>query len=175
MQMNFKNVLLLSFGRKGTEGSAKFSASLTKHVIDRMGWGEAPDWQKESTPAGRLAATQIDLEPKHADLAKFATSIESIGVDGFQIIRKEAKGKSAKKTKAVKTELHFTAHFKESDACGKLEQYMLSANSDSAMVVVYEKEPEQTELSDGEPDTKQGELEAIVEETKKKRAAKDVQ
>lgn len=174
MQMNFKNVLLLSFGRKGTEGSAKFSASLTRHVIDKMGWGEAPDWQKESTPAGRLAATQIDLEPKHPDLAKFATSVEASGVDSFQIIRKEAKGKSSKKTKAVKTELHFTVHFKDPNACKNLEQYMLSANSDSSMIVVYEKEPEQGELETAETDTKQGELEAIVEDTRKKRAAKDV-
>lgn len=170
MQINFTKVVLLSFGRKGTEGSAKFSASLTKHVIERMGWGEAPDWQKESTPAGRLAATQIDLEPKHPELAKFATSIEVTGVDGFQIIRKEAKGKSAKKTKAVKTELHFTAHFKDVNACKHLEQYMLSANSDSAMVVVYEKEPEQTEIPESDEAEATDELVEQVEEIRKKRS-----
>jgi len=169
MQLNFTKVLLLSFGRKGTEGSAKFSASLTKHVIERMGWGEAPDWQKESTPAGRLAATQIDLEPKHPDLAKFAISVEAMLVDGFQIIRKEAQGKSAKKTKSVKTELHFTVHFKDPQGCKNLEQYMLSANSDSSMVVVYEKEPEQTELAAEDTD-QSAELVEQVEEIRKKRS-----
>ncbi len=170
MQLNFTKVVLLSFGRKGTEGSAKFSASLTKHVIERMGWGEAPDWQKESTPAGRLAATQVDLEPKQSELAKFATSIESNGVDGFQIIRKEATGKSAKKTKSVKTELHFTVHFKDPNGCKNLEQYMLSANNDSSMVVVYEKEPEQAEIESGDDVDASAELVEQVEEIRRKRS-----
>lgn len=174
MKIGFNKVLLLSFGRKATGGTAKFSASLTKNVIDAMGWDEAPDWQKQSTPAGKLNASQVELTPKHSDLARHALVLEATLVDGFQIVRKEAKGKGAKKTGAVRTELHFAVHFSDNTGARKLEQYQLTVNTDSGLTVTYEREPEQTTIEEVATDTKQGQLEELVKETAKKRG-KEVQ
>lgn len=177
MKIGFTKVLLLSFNRKATGGTAKFAAALTKNVIEAMGWDEAPDWQKQSTPEGKLIASMVQLTPKHSDLARHALELESTLVDGFQIVRKEAKGKGAKKTGSVRTELHFTVHFSDNTGARKLEQYILTVNTDAGLTVTYEKEAEQTTIEEVVGDSKQGELEEMVKEVggKRTRAAKDVQ
>lgn len=177
MQLNFTKVLLLSFTRKATMGTAKFSAALSKPVVNAMRWGDVPDWQKSSTPAGKLIASQIELEPKDPARSKHSVILEAKLVEGFEIVRTEAKGKAAKKSKAFKTELTFNVHFSDATGARKLEEYMQPVFNagDSSMIVTYEKEPEQEELpGTSEADTKQGELETIVEDTKRRRAAKDV-
>lgn len=190
MQLEFKKVVLIDFGRKTAGGTAKFTASLTANVAKAMGWGETieqdgkssfqfdfPSWLKSGPPTGKLLASQIDLEPKSGIAIGKATMIETTLIDSFEIVRTEAKGKSAKKTKATKTELTFKVHFSDNNGCKKLEQYMLTANVDSSMVVVYEKEPEQPELEGmatlPDAESKQGELEDLVKETARKR--KEVQ
>lgn len=168
MQLNFTKVLLLSFSRKATMGTAKFSAALSAPVKNALGWGEVPDWQKSSNPVGKLAASQIALDPRDPTLQKHSVILDGVtSVDGFEIIRTEATGKTAKKTKSFKTELLFAVHFTDPAGAKKLEQYMQTANAgDSSMVVTYEKEPEQGEL----PGTEEsGEFEGMVEEIKKKR------
>lgn len=189
MQINFTKVLVLGFSRKATSGTVKLSAAMTKPVAERMGWGrmieengksyfqlDVPDWQKSSNPVGKLAASQIDLEPKDPQLSKHAIVLDGVtSVDSFEIVRTEAKGAKAKKTKAYKTELLMSVNFTDIAGAKKLEAYMQTANSgDSSMIVTYEREPENEELPGMETDTKQGELETIVEDTRKKRAAKDV-
>ncbi len=146
MQLEFKRVLILSFSRKATEGTMKCSAALTAAVIKAMAWGDVPAWQKSSTPAGKLSASQVALDPKEPALAKHAMILDTTLVDGFEIVRTEAKGKTAKKTKSFKTELLFSVHFSDVAGAKKLEAYMQTANADSSMVVTFEKEPEQDSL-----------------------------
>ncbi len=168
MQLGFKKVLLIDFSRKTTGGTAKFSAALTAPIKNALGWDDMPDWQKSAQPAGKLVASQIDLEPKSGIAIGKGISLETTLIDGFEIIRSEIKGKSAKKTKATRTELTFKVHFSDNAGAKKLEQYMLTSNVDSDMVVVYEKEPEQEELP-GTGDNEGGaELEEVVKETARK-------
>lgn len=171
MQLEFKKVVLIDFGRKTAGGTAKFTAALTAPIKNALEWEDMPDWQKSAQPTGRLLATQIDLEPKSGIAIGKSVSLETTLIDNFEIVRTEVKGKSAKKTKATKTELTFKVHFSDNNGCRKLEQYMLTANVDSSMVVVYEKEPEQATLEGTEApeaDTKQGELENVVKDAAKK-------
>lgn len=168
MQLEFKKVLLLSFGRKATGGTAKFSASLTASIKNVLGWGDMPDWQKTAQPTGKLIASQVELEPKSGiALGKGGVILDTNLIDGFEIIRTEIKGKTAKKTKATKTELHFTVHFQDASGAKKLEIYMLTANVDSSMIVVYEREPEQGEL-----DTQETAEDEVSEEAEKPRRKK---
>lgn len=169
MQLEFKKVLLLDFGRKTAGGTAKFSAALTAPIKNALGWEDMPDWQKSAQPSGKLMASQIDLEPKSGIAIGKGISLETTLIDGFEIIRTEVKGKSAKKTKATKTELTFKVHFSDNAGAKKLEQYMLTSNVDSGMVVVYEKEPEQAELPGTEDGESASELEDLVEETARRR------
>lgn len=169
MKIGFTRVVLIDFSRKAKEGTAHFSASLTRSVIDTMGWGEALDWQQQITPAGRLLATKVELVPKSDDIAKHALSLDTTLIDGFEIIRKEADGKTAKKLKSKTTKLTFTVHFSDMNGCRKLEQFFLAANDGGGMTVTYEKEPEQATLEEAPAESKQGQLEELVEETLRKR------
>lgn len=180
MQLEFKKVILLGFDRKTTGGVAKFSAALSSPIKNALGWEDMPEWQKSAQPQGKLIASKIHLEPKSGIAVGKAITLETSLIDGFEIIRTEVKGKSAKKTKATKTELTFKVHFGDNNGAHKLENYLLTSNVDSGMVVTYEKEPENEELPGMEAapgDTKQGELEELVKETatKRGRSPKDVQ
>jgi len=176
MQLEFKKVVLIDFSRKTAGGSAKFSASLSASIKNALSWEDMPDWQKSAQPTGKLLASQIDLEPKSGIAIGKSITLETTLIDNFEIVRTEVKGKSAKKTKATKTELTFKVHFNDNNGCRKLEQYMLTANVDSSMVVVYEKEPEQQELpgTEGKDEAATSELEELVKDVAKKRAAQDV-
>lgn len=121
MQLNFTKVLFLGFSRKATSGTAKFSAAL---------------------PVGKLSSTQIALDPKQSELVKHALILDAQSVDSFEIVRTEAKGKKAKKTKAFKIGL--LVHFTDPQGAKKLEQYMLTC-----------KEPEQDNLPGTEEDAEE--------------------
>lgn len=191
MQLEFKKVTLMDFSRKTAGGTANFTASLTAAVAKAMEWGETveqdgkqvfqfdfPSWLKSGPPTGRLIASKIELEPKSGIAVGKSVKIDTTLIDNFEIVRTEAKGKSAKKTKSTKTELKFRVHFSDNNGCGKLETYMLTANVDSSMVAVYEKEPEQGKLTETAPvdgGAKQEDLEGMVKEVARKRAGKDVQ
>ncbi len=171
MQLTFGKVVLLKFDRVVKGGKARFSAALTAPVKKAMGWEDLSDWETSCTPKGRLVATRIELEPKPGmGLSDKTVSLETSLIDSFELIKIEAKGKGAKKTKSVKIELRFNVHFGDLGGAGKLEKYLLTTGNEGSMNVVYEKEAEQQELAEAEPaDNKQGTLEDLVEETARKR------
>lgn len=186
MQLEIKKVTLMQMERKSpTAGKAKFTGSLTVALARAMGWGgmvedkdgkssfqfEFPMWQKQGTPIGKLLATQIDLEPKSGIAVGKSMTLETTLIDGFDIIRTEVKGKTAKKTRATKTDLTFSVHFSDNNGLGKLEKYFLTSNVDSSMLVVYEREPEQEELpgTQAGEEAGQAELEDLVQETARRR------
>jgi len=177
MQLTFGKVVLLKFDRAVKSGKARFSAALTAPVKKAMGWEEIADWETSCTPKGRLVATRIELEPKPGmGLSGKAVELETSLIDSFELIKIEAKGKGSKKTKSVKIELRFNVTYSDVGGAGKLEKYLLTTGNEGAMNVVYEKEAENQNLEgmDEETDTRQGELEHMVEDVKKKRGSKEV-
>ncbi len=168
-KLTFTKVSLLSCLRKPTGGVAKFSAALTKTVIGKMEWGDFPDWQKTGTPAGRLAASVVELTPKDEILAKHAIELATTLVDSFEIARIESKGKTAKKTKSSHTDLTFSVHFSDQAGARKLEAYMQTCG-ESTLTVTYEKEAEQEELPGTGDAEATGELQEAVQDAKRRRA-----
>lgn len=176
MQVTFRKVVLKDIHRQVKGGKVSCSAAMTAPVKEAMGWGDIPDWETSCTPLGRLIATKIELEPK-AGIGMSAKNVEldTSLIDSFEVVKIETKGKQAKKLKSTRVELRFNVHFPDPGGAGKLEKYMLTTGNEGSMNVVYEREPEQTEMEPAaEGDSKQGTLEDLVEETaRKKKAAKE--
>jgi hypothetical protein len=132
---------------------------------------DIPEWQRTSSPEGKLDASKVELEPKTSLATSKSIELEASSVSDFQIITKEADGKTSKQTKAKKTELHFKVTLTDNNACRKLEQYYLTV-TEGTMTIVYTKKPEQGTLPGVEgTDEKQGKLEGMVSDIAKKRAA----
>lgn len=169
-KLTFVKVALQSFTRKPTGGKAFFEGPLSKGVISAMGWDDFPEWQKTASPAGKLIASVVELTPKQSELAKHAIELKAGLVDGFEIKRIEADGKSGKKVKAKKTVITFAVHFTDIEGAQKLEQYMQTCG-ESSLLVTYELEPEQENLpgtDDGE--AVQEELKELVQDVGRRRA-----
>lgn len=175
MQLTFRKVVLLKLERAVKSGKARFSAALTAPVKEAMQWDEMADWETSCTPKGRLIATKIELEPKAGlGLSAKEVSIDTSLIDSFELIKIESKGKGAKKTQATKIELRFNVHFPDPGGAGKLERYLLTTGNEGSMNVVYEKEPEQTEITEtAEGGSAQGTLEELVKETARKQKQKE--
>jgi hypothetical protein len=163
-KVTFSKVTLLSFSRKVEHGTAKFSAMPSKAVSKSMGWGDFPEWQKSGQPEGMLAASLAELMPSDSALAKHSIELAVSSVRDFELVRLQSnKGKSSKKVRATKTELHFSMDFSDPTGARKLEEYMQVAG-ESTLRVTYEKQAE-LDL------TPEGDLEQLVIDTAAKRRA----
>ncbi len=159
LKLSFSKVIILSVLRKPQIGTLKISCTPTKAVQKAMGWGDAPDWQKSSSPTGKLVTSIVEFTPNHPDLAKQAFELQGAGaVRDFEFVRTQIKkGKSAAKAPSYKTELLCAVDFSDANGARKLEAYM-QAVGESTMKVTYEKAAEQEELALDE-DRKQATLE----------------
>lgn len=142
-KISFTGAQLLSFGRDGKGGKAHFSSSLTSSVIKAMEWGEIPEFVTGTSLEGELAATELTIEPKDAELKKHAIALELRQVSKFQTVRLELEGKNGK---GFRTELRFTASFGDLKGCRKLEEYMVTVGGKSTVMVSYEKQAVQESL-----------------------------
>jgi hypothetical protein len=147
LKLTFSKVVVQSFTRKPASGTVKISCAPSKAVAKAMGWGEVPDWQKSSAPAGKLDASIVEFVPSKSEVGKFAFEFKgSATVRDFQFIRVQVKkGKTAAKAPTFRTELHCAIDFTDANGGKHLEAYMQSVD-ESSIRVTYEKEPEQDEL-----------------------------
>lgn len=167
LKLTFTKVSILSFSRKPESGCIKLSCAPSVAIAKALSWGETdakgnftpadfPQWQKSATPTGQLAASICEFTPKHADQAKHAIELKTSSVRGFELIRTQIKnGKTAKKSPAFKTELHFAIDFTDESGARMLEAY-IQIVPESTLKVSYERQAEQQELDGVEQTEERG-------------------
>ena len=91
LKLSFSKVIIKSFSRTSISGTAKVSCALTKTVQKCMGWGDFPDWEKSSTPTGKLITSVIEFTPNNPDLSKHGLELQGAGaVRDFELVRTQA-------------------------------------------------------------------------------------
>jgi hypothetical protein len=142
---------LTEFGRGKNEGFARFVATLPKTANPFGAFGRVMDWTPPSPKEklinleGTLEAYQMVLTPKNPDFQKNELNMSITKVLGFQVVRRELKGK---KNKGFRFDLRFEISFNQQDGCAFLENYFIrcSPAPESTMVVTYTEAPEQIEI-----------------------------
>src|ERR1017187_6896417 len=74
-RLQFPTAELLKFSRKKEGGTAQFSSSITKAVMQTMEWTEIPDCATGCTLDGELAASVLQLVPKDEALRRNACDL----------------------------------------------------------------------------------------------------
>jgi hypothetical protein len=141
-RLQFPTAELLKFSRKKEGGTAQFSSSITKAVMQTMEWTEIPDCATGCTLDGELAASNLTLTPKDEALKRFACDLDVNLVNSFVTVRRELEGKQGK---GHRTELRFIAHFQDIEGARKLEEFLMTANKCS-VTISYQKQAKQVYL-----------------------------
>lgn len=170
-KLQFSKAIIESFGRKATGGTAKISCSFTKTVCSAMEWGDPQDWGKSANLIGELKSSMVEFTPNHSDLQKFAFELKpAAAVYGFNLVRVQVKkGKGATKNPTFRTELHFAIDFTDPEGAAFLEKFLLSAGECSLKVTYEEVAKQETLPGTTDADSKQGQLEGMVDDIAKKR------
>lgn len=161
-QVTFTGVTLKSFSRNKNGGKASFRANFTEIVARVMGWGGITEGQTSVEYTGSaLASSNVVLQPKDGEFAKWTIEFAATSIKGFEAIRREMEGKRGK---GHTYELHFTAEFVDVTACQMLEEFMTHiGDAKSTLKVSYTKQAEQTSMIDDttlDEDRRQATLEA---------------
>ena len=138
-RLQFPTAELLKFSRKKEGGTAQFSSSITKAVMQTMEWTEIPDCATGCTLDGELAASVLQLVPKDEALRRNACDLDINKVDSFVTVRRELEGKGHR------TELRFTVHFQDIKGARKLEEFLMTAGKCS-VTISYQKQAKQADL-----------------------------
>lgn len=147
-KITFTKVAVLGFDKNNSgSGKVRLSCAPSAAVVKAMEWDELPQWQKSATPQdAKLVATIAEFVPTHGDLKKHAFDLQATAVDGFEFVRVlVTKGKTAKKSKTFRLELHCAIHFSDPQGATKLERYMGQV-IESTVRITYQEAAEQEEL-----------------------------
>lgn len=143
--ITFQSAILNSISRKGKEGSASFTTSLSQAVCKALEWdGNIPDCLASAKPEGELMASSVELAPDQKDLSKHAVSLGVSHIKGFEIVRRELE---SSRGKGHRLELRFNVKFSDDDGCGRLERYMLTIGEGKGKLAIsYQKKAQQESL-----------------------------
>ena len=141
-RLQFPTAELLKFSKKKEGGTAQFSSSITKAVMQTMEWTEIPECATGCTLDGELAASVLQLVPKDEALRRNACDLDINKVDSFATVRRELEGKQGK---GHRTELRFTVHFQDIKGARKLEEFLMTAGKCS-VTISYQKQAKQADL-----------------------------
>ena len=121
--IQFTGVILRSFSRKPSGGTANFSANMSTKLMQAMAWHELPDSETGADLTGDVQATAIVVRPATKEMRHHQIDFAGGRLHSFKAQRREVEGK---KDKGSTVEVFFKVKFSDPNGCSKLESYMLT-------------------------------------------------
>jgi hypothetical protein len=147
-KISFIGLEIEQFTRKkeGTEISC--ACELTKAVLDKMEWNEAPECYKGGSLDGECTASVASFEPSEGTASRPGIDLDAVQLHSFKTVRLENKGTRGK---GHRTELRFKITCGDLAAAQKIEGYFMLPGT-SKLSITFEKvvKPTQAGFDDAE-------------------------
>ncbi len=145
-----KQVSLTEVKATPTGQGLKLTFPLTQRFSKQFGWPELPDITKKWSPAmPPVTANWIEFTPADPSVVKRAFKLEVHGnMTSFEVTRKAAKGKDAKKTGQKDTAVTVSVDFVDEDLT-RVVTYMKTTLK-SAITLSYDPTPVQSDMTEAD-------------------------
>jgi hypothetical protein len=162
------NTIMKGIGRKDAMSAyAKFKFQLTSAVTKAFEWPDVAgvsEWTPDA-PNDQFRCHFIEITPNNPELAKHVLHIEAATIGDFQVQKKAKKeGKNSRKAEKVVVDVICTVKFNGATSLAFLEQFKVSANKNSEMLIAYDPAPQQGEIDGTRVDVVTGDVHATKDQ-----------